>query len=338
MLDEAKKSGGYNFFFEILIFLAVFIIGMLLESAAVAVPYIQYIFGSEDYKILVDEYTNHQISTDELSQGVTDIALNMPNYITIIMLFATVLATVTALIYCRGFEKRKLRTLGFRKSGALKEYLVGMAVGALVFSAAVGICLLTGALEFDGICGNISWSYIALFFAGFLLQGLSEEVIFRGYFTVSLSRRTPIVISILISSVAFAIAHMSNEGMTALAFINLTLFGVFASVYMLKRGNIWGVCAIHSLWNFVQGNLYGISVSGMSDMDSIMKLTSVSSKTLINGGDFGLEGGLAVTAVLTLAILITLCTKTKECERATDETVTAELSEPVAAETVNTES
>lgn len=316
MLAEAKKSEGHNFLVEIIFFVLVFLVAGIIESIVVAIPMVSYIFNSEEYKLLVEQYAKQLIDVNQLTQGVTEITANMPDSITVIMLFATVILTLSGLIYCRFIEKRKLATLGFRKDGAIKEYLVGMLVGTGIFSLAVGICLVTGALTFEGFCANISWGYIGLFFVGYLLQGMSEEVLFRGYLTVSLSRRAPIAAAVGISSVGFACAHLSNSGISVLAFINLTLFGIFAAVYMLKRGNIWGVCAIHSLWNFVQGNLYGISVSGMSKSESIMEMSSVASKSLVNGGDFGLEGGIAVTIVLVLAIVVMLFTKTKQTELA----------------------
>ena len=131
---------------------------------------------------------------------------------------------------------------------------------------------------------------------------------------MSMSRRSNAVVAAVVSSVAFALLHMMNNGISVLAFINLFLFGLFAALYMLKRGNIWGVCGVHSLWNFVQGNFYGVSVSGISKLSTILNISSVKTKSLINGGDFGLEGGLAVTIVYTIGIIIILCMKTKKFE------------------------
>lgn len=326
MLAEAKNSKSHNVVIEILIFIGVFLIGSVLQALVVMVPENIWLLNNPDYMEIVNQFGNGQISQAEMTERVMAISANMPDFLMVISLFATALATITALVYCRCFEKRKLATVGFRKNGALKEYLVGMLVGTGVFSLAVGICLVTGALKFDGICASIAWGYIGLYFIGFLIQGMSEEVLLRGYFAVSLSRRIPVVVAIIISSVGFAMLHLANNGITVLAFINLTLFGVFAAVYMFKRGNIWGVCAIHSLWNFVQGNFYGISVSGMDSMDSVMKMTSVDGKELLNGGSFGLEGGLAVTIVLVLGIVVMLCTKTKTSELAEEkeEIVTVE--------------
>ena len=71
-------------------------------------------------------------------------------------------------------------------------------------------------------------------------------------------------------------------------------------------GNIWMCSAVHSIWNFVQGNLYGIRVSGFDLMDTVLVSDTVPGKELINGGSFGLEGGLGVTAVLIAGIIVQL--------------------------------
>ena len=318
MLDEAKKSKGHFVIVEILIFIAVFLAGSIMEILVIGVPYLKYLFGSEEYAAVSKAYYNGEITMEELTDRISVIASNIPAYITLITLFATIAATAVVFIYCRFIEKRKLSTLGFRKKNALTEYIVGALVGAALFSLAVGICLVTGALKYDGVSSIIEWGTLGLFLLGFLFQGMFEEVLVRGYFLVSLQRRVPAAAAIVISSLAFAVLHLANPGMSVLAFVNLFLFGVFAAVYMLKRGNIWGVCAVHSLWNFVQGNFYGIRVSGMGNLTTIFQMTSVESKPLFNGGDFGLEGGLSVTIVLVLATAAMLFTKTKESELAAE--------------------
>ena len=66
-----------------------------------------------------------------------------------------------------------------------------------------------------------------------------------------------------------------------LAFINLTLFGVFASLYFIKRGSIWGIGAFHSIWNLVQGNFWGLSVSGGATECSVFRTTMVEGRDSI---------------------------------------------------------
>ena len=56
------------------------------------------------------------------------------------------------------------------------------------------------------------------------------------------------------------------------------------------------------MWNFVQGNFYGIPVSGLEMSDSVFTTTINEELELINGGTFGAEGGLATTIVMLLCI------------------------------------
>jgi len=105
-------------------------------------------------------------------------------------------------------------------------------------------------------------------------------------------------LAVMISSAAFGMAHIGNPGISVLAMINLILFGVFAALYMIYFDDIWGGCAIHSIWNFTQGNLYGISVSGSADSESVFRTTAKTSHAFLTGGKFGIEGSIFTTLVL----------------------------------------
>ncbi len=297
VIDAANAQKGLHWSLEMLIFLAVFIVCTIAQAIFVIPPTFIFLFTNEDY--LNASMSGNFSEIFELSMKFAT-----SNKMVLTTLFSTILMTGVVLLFCRLLQKRKMNTLGFVKRGWMKEYLIGLVVGFVIFSVAVGICVLTGSLEFHGISAAFTPGLLILFGIGFIIQGMAEEVLCRGYFMVSLARRYPLIAAILINSIWFMILHALNPGMSLLAIINLTLFGVFASLYFIKRGNIWGVCAIHSIWNFVQGNFYGISVSGMGDMTSVLQSTSVSGKELINGGTFGLEGGLAVTIVLVIGIAI----------------------------------
>lgn len=73
------------------------------------------------------------------------------------------------------------------------------------------------------------------------------------------------------------------------------------------------------MWNFAQGNIFGISVSGMDMMASVFSFAPTNEGELINGGTFGLEGGLAVTIVLILATIAVLLVKVKPVTLQTQE-------------------
>lgn len=307
--ESMAAQKGLHPVLEILVFIALFFV------STIAVGIIQM-------PALIIGMIFNQSYLDALSIGDVEAEITLYNEMTtsapftIVSLFATIGMIGVVFLFCRFLQKRKLRTLGFVKKDMCKEYLIGMVSGFLVFSVAVLICVLTGSLEFHGFSAEFSIGFFLLFVLGYMIQGMSEEVFCRGYFMVSFSRRAPVIAAIMANALLFAALHLMNPGITVLAFVNLALFGIFASIYFLKRGNIWGVAAFHSIWNLVQGNVYGIEVSGMASNCSILESTAIEGRELINGGSFGLEGGLAVTIVL-LAGIIFLCTR-KPVDKASD--------------------
>lgn len=304
-VEAAEKQRGMHWALELLVFVAVFIVVSIAEAVIVAPGTMILLFANTDYRNAAAQQDLNgalEIANAILSSDVS----------IIVNLFATLMMIIVAFVFCRFIQKRPLRTLGFKKEGIVKEYAIGMVMGFLVFSAAVLLCVLTGALRLNGLSSTFSAGIFLLYVAGFMIQGMAEEVLCRGYFMVSMARRYPIVIAILANSLLFALLHLLNSGITLLAVFNLVLFGVFASLYFLRRGSIWGIGAFHSVWNLVQGNFYGILVSGIETQSSVLRSEMVSGKEIWNGGAFGLEGGLGVTIVYLAGILVLLVLKKKE--------------------------
>ena len=89
----------------------------------------------------------------------------------------------------------------------VKQYIAGLVAGAAAFSAVYIICVVTGSVKCEGISQNIMPLYIIGYFLGYLLQGMAEEVLCRGYLMVSLSRRYHVTLAITASSLFFAFLH-----------------------------------------------------------------------------------------------------------------------------------
>ena len=93
--------------------------------------------------------------------------------------------------------------------------------------------------------------------------------------------------------------------MTALSTINTALIGVIFCLLVILLENLWFVCAMHAGWNFAQGNIFGLLVSGTDSGDSLFKTTIESENMLLSGGDYGVESNI-ITTVLFLIILVIL--------------------------------
>ena len=71
-----------------------------------------------------------------------------------------------------------------------------------------------------------------------------EEIVFRGFLLPSLTKYMPVWCAILVSSVAFALAHFNVQRMLPLIFLGMVMGVVFA-----RSRNLLPSMLLHSLWN-----------------------------------------------------------------------------------------
>ena len=233
----------------------------------------------------------------------------------LIFLLSEIFMIAIFVLYARFKENLSLKSLGFVRKNLPLSYLTGGAGAALSMLALALICKATGAMVFTHDAANIP--LLILFAIGFVIQGLAEEVMCRGYLIAHITRRYSVKTAIIASSILFALLHAFNpSGISFVALINLFLFGVFASLMFLYSKNIWLCAGFHTVWNFVQGNVLGVPVSGIS-IPSIFKMSANENMSIINGGIFGLEGGIPVTVILVAdCIILYFLIKRKENKKA----------------------
>lgn len=294
--ETAQTKKGLIWILELLVFVAVFFVGTFAQMILLAPAEIVMMATNEEYRSAV---AGGDLAAIEV---VAEKMVASDGYL-IITLFSDIMLILVVFLFCRLIQKRKLRTLGFVRAGMWKEYGLGLLVGFLFFSVCVALGLLTGGITFAGVSPEFSMVIFVGYLLGYMVQGMAEEVLCRGYFLSSYARRYPVYAAVLANALFFASLHLLNAGITVLAFINLTLFGVFASLYFIRRGNIWGIGAFHSVWNLVQGNFYGIQVSGMPVGNTLFRMNPVEGKELLSGGAFGMEGSLICTVVYLAGII-----------------------------------
>lgn len=302
----------------ILIFVAVFMVTSTVASIpsgiysgiAIAPQMSEYVHNSLNDVSSLDLNTLMDVLTKAEDMIMSD------GTFALISLFSTVITTILVLIFVTKIEKRSAYSMGFAKKGWAGLWLVGGLIGSVMFALAVGICMLTGTMKFGGYVLGGNLVSVILYFFGFMLQGMSEEVLCRGFLMTSWGSKGSLTAAVLVSSLLFSMLHLANPNFGLIAFVNIFLFGLLEALLILRCDSIWLACGLHSLWNFVQGNVFGVLVSGGSYGSSIFKFESTVGGKLINGGDFGIEGGLACTAVEVIAIIIILVWKGRKSEKA----------------------
>ena len=294
-----------------LICLVVYMVGALGSNFITAIP--TYAAVSEDPEVVAlmsQSDVDNETMSKTLDEALTRFYADAPIWVNYVNLFSTVAVIIAVVAYCVIVEKRRLFTVGLAKKGMLREYLVGLLIGVLMFSFAYGCAILSGDISFGGFNASVSYESILIFFLAYIIQGASEEIMLRGFLFTTVAANQGVLIALLLNSGVFAWLHFANPGITPLAVFNLFLFGVFATLYYLRRGSIWGICAIHSVWNFAQGNIFGCSVSG-GNVSETLFTTVHNGSTLWSGGAFGPEGGLGVTVVFAIGIIVLAPMKNK---------------------------
>lgn len=325
MLDEAVLNHKpQQIFISLLIFYLVFLIADVISGVIATIPTVFWIMSYEGFADMLIEYTSAIMAGDKdtavYQAFIDEMIANIPAWLTGVTLIASAGLIATAIFYCKKFEKRPISSLGIRKKHIFREYGLGALIGLVMLGLTYLISFLSGAVSIKLNPNGIS-PLILLFLLGFIIQGAGEEIMLRGYYMITVARDYKIATAIAVTSVLFGLLHGGNESVNTLSIINIVLFGIFLGVYVFKRGDIWGVCAIHAMWNFAQGCIFGVSVSGMDTKVSIFVTEIDKNKVLANGGSFGLEGSIATTIVVLIAIALVFLLKTKKGEESLSDAI-----------------
>ncbi|CAH1851761.1 CPBP family intramembrane glutamic endopeptidase [Convivina intestini] len=237
--------------------------------------------------ILLDPISNALAAMGLPKDMATDVA---GSYATIIT------PTVFLIYYAIRRNKENFKTvMPFSADHFVPKYLISWCVGIVAFLI---IWLIANSMNAFNVTNNWHVSKIGillLFMGGYVFQGMSEEIICRGFLQGAVSKISGNKVGIIVSVLFFAVFHSFNPGLTPLAFLNLLIFALGMSVLRLATDNIWLSSGIHSAWNFTQGTITGVMVSGLTPSFSVFTSNPVAGKTWLNGAMFGMEGSLMCT-------------------------------------------
>lgn len=201
------------------------------------------------------------------------------------------------LVLVKWIERRRISELA--PVTLIPQGLLGVVAGVLLFSIIVGALYLFGSYHVTGTNPNAAW-LPALLVVG-LGAGIGEEIMFRGVLFRIVEEGLGTWWALVISALFFGAVHLGNPGATLWSSIAIAIEAglLFGMLYHVTRS--LALCmGLHAAWNFTQGTIYGIPVSG-TDADGWL----VSARTgpdWLSGGVFGAEA--SVVAI----VLCSLCT------------------------------
>ena len=239
-----------------------------------------------------------------------------------VMLFGEgmpLVSVVIAAFVMSRIERRPFAQYGLKRTRMLPDFLMGLGWGVVALSVLIGVLWMSHAIAFGGLLlsGGAIFVDAAEWAAVFLLVGLFEEFLFRGYLQFTLARvvtrivkATPHahaisfwVAAFLLSGCAFAATHISNHGETLLGIAAVAMAGTVFVFSLWRTGSLWWAIGFHAAWDWAQSYLYGTPDSGTLSQGRLRASHPVGSR-LLSGGTDGPEGSVLVIPVLLMVAVV----------------------------------
>ncbi len=231
-----------------------------------------------------------------LSQGV--LRKYMPTAGAVVL---ALLCLGTYLAASRWIERRKPAELAAGR--ALPEVAAGVALGFLLFSAVLAVLLAARVYHPSG-WGSSKHLVNGLFFA--LLAGVTEEILFRGLLFRVSARIIGTWGALIATSALFGLAHLANPGATVTSALAIALeAGILLGAAYAATERLWLPIGLHVGWNFTEGSVYGMSVSG-NGMAAGLLTGSLKGPRLLTGGAFGPEASIVAVIICLAAAAVFL--------------------------------
>lgn len=213
------------------------------------------------------------------------------------------LALLIGWFFGKILEGLPFRALGVSPVGHwLRDLTAGIVLGAAAVVAAVLAGMSLGGLTFElnrSAAAGTMLRGAALSVVVFTIGAAFEEVFLRGYVFQTFVRSGLAWVAVVVTSLLFASGHLGNPEASYFSFANTTLAGVWLGAAYLKTRALWLPFGLHFAWNLVLGTVFGIEVSGLTELSSAPLLREIETgPEWLTGGKYGLEGGAACTIAL----------------------------------------
>jgi uncharacterized protein len=208
-------------------------------------------------------------------------------------ILAAVFAVLAYLAFGRWIERRKVDDLSMTR--AFPEWAFGAAVGTGAMAVTIGTMALFGGYKVIGQNGVM----VLLPIAGIAFQsGFFEEILLRGIVFRLMEKWLGSWVALGFSALLFGALHLANPNANMLAAFAIAIEAgiLLGAIYMLTR-RLWAAIGLHMAWNFTQGGIFGVAVSGFETPGLLKPL--IDGSDLLTGGGFGAEASLPAIFICT---------------------------------------
>jgi CAAX protease family protein len=216
------------------------------------------------------------------------------------------LCVLAASVIMAAFEKRSFGDYGLPLKGAFGvRFFEGILWGFVAECATMLVLFLTGNASFHGfdLTGSAALRYALLWGAAFILVGLFEEFLFRGYPQFTLATGIGFWPTAILLSGLFWLGHMQNPGETWIGGLSTALAALLFCVSLRLTGNLWFAVGMHASWDWAETYFFGVADSGMPASGHLLN-TALSGSKWMTGGTVGPEGSVIELLVVSSTIAL----------------------------------
>jgi membrane protease YdiL (CAAX protease family) len=206
-----------------------------------------------------------------------------------------VIVVVGYVVYVRRVEHRTLAELSAK--GAVRESAWGALLGAGLLTSTVALLAALGDFQ---IWGPGSLADAAKQLSAAVAAALMEEIVFRGIVFRLTEAAFGTTIAIAASAALFGVAHAVSPNPTLVALVAIAVeAGILLALAYVVTRRLWFAIGIHAGWNFAQGGIFGLAVSGHRSEGLLLGRTS--GPDWLTGGEFGPEASVISIAICLVA-------------------------------------
>jgi membrane protease YdiL (CAAX protease family) len=202
-------------------------------------------------------------------------------------------------------EHRRFGEYGLPLRLALgKDFWIGALSGFLTISGTLLAMFLLHGFRIVGFAlhGTAILSSVGAWGIAFLVAGLCEEFLCRGYIQYTLASGIGFWPAALVMSGMFAFGHSFNANETGVGVIATGLIALLLCLFLRRTGNLWCAVGFHAAYDWGQ-TLYGVPDSGILAYHSVFS-SALSGPRWLTGGIAGPEGSFLTPIVLVIVALI----------------------------------
>jgi uncharacterized protein len=215
----------------------------------------------------------------------------------------TAVAILLAIVFIMSLiEKRTFADYYLPPNEAFgKRFWQGVPYGFAMLSALMGLIAAFHGFSIQGFAvgGAVALKFGLMYFVGFILVGMLEEFLMRGYLQSTLGSGIGFWWAAVILSTLFGLAHIQNASEDWFGAVMAGSFGLLAAFALYRTGNIWFPLGMHAAWDWGETYFYGVPDSGFKPVGNLLNST-LSGPHWIAGGVVGPEG--SAFAILVLAL------------------------------------